>query len=193
MYTPKKLDTQLLMDFVKTGVVVIDEKPSHGKLGSGFVYIKGKPADKYHLYNFELNKRHFTFDEFNIYNHYKKPVPINDLIVGALVQDKKITPKLEKYMHNNDYDFDKAVSVGYSETVHYEGESYDTVDIVLNEYPILYAPTIGYGSDGEMALAKYLPKEYGEIMLDDYGWPVEEQKETNKEPDIFDDEFDEID
>lgn len=150
MYIPKTSDTQLLKNFAKAGVVVIDEKPSHGKLGSGYVYDIGKPTAKYHLYSFELNKRHFAFDEFNIYSHDNKPISFKDLIAGALIQDKKITPKLVEYMHNNDYEFGQAVSVGYSETVHYEGESYDTEDIVLNEYPILYAPTISYGNDGEM-------------------------------------------
>ncbi len=191
MYTPKTLDTHLLKNFVRAGVIVIDEKPSNGKLGSGYVYVKGKPADKYHMYNFELNKRHFTFDEFNIYNHYKKPVSFKDLITGALVQDKKVTSKLVNYLHNNDYDFGQAVNVGYSKTVHYEGESYDTVDIVLNEFPIIYAPTIGYGNDGEMMLVEHEPKKDDEIILDNYGWPVEEQKESDKESDIFDD-FNEI-
>ena len=117
-----------LKDFIDIG-----KKDDNG-LYEGSVKILGKKADNTHIYDYEIDYRHFKFDKENIYLDGRVS-SLKEIMKDALINKdgaSKYSEKLEKI----GLSYGDTVKVGDSVPVIYDNESYDSTDEYFYAYTV---------------------------------------------------------
>lgn len=117
-----------LKDFIDIG-----KKDDNG-LCEGAVRVLGKKADNTHIYDYEIDYRHFKFDKENIYLDGRVS-SLKEIMKDAVI-NKEMADKYSEKLSKIGLSYGDSVKVGESISVIYEGESYDSTDEYFYAYTV---------------------------------------------------------
>ncbi len=128
-------EIKLLHTLGKCGVVDLDRHAKDG-LYEGKVQVLGRKADNTHLYDYEIDYRHFKFDKENIYLDGEIS-SLKEIMKDALVSRESSDKCYEKLVKLGLF-YGNAVKVGGSVPVYdnESNESYDSTDECFYAYTV---------------------------------------------------------
>lgn len=114
-------------------IIDLDGKGKDG-LYEGKVQVLGKKADNTHIYDYEIDYRHFKFDKENIYLDGRVS-SLKEIMKDALI-NKDGADKYSEKLSKIGLSYGDSVKVGDTIPVIYDNESYDSTDEYFYAYTV---------------------------------------------------------